>query len=106
MSKKSSSPYFRSRPPRRGIRGVTVVRCSRGYCGFSRPEPRGETCPNPLVPGKPSTATSGTRASGVLDRILNALHLRLYQEGKIGWDLWCLDSTSVRATRFATGEKS
>ena len=43
------------------------------------------------------------RASGVFDRILDALHLRLDQEGKIDWDLWCIDGTSVRATRSAAG---
>ena len=43
------------------------------------------------------------RASGVFDRIIDALHLRLDQEGKIDWDLWCIDGTSVRATRSAAG---
>lgn len=43
------------------------------------------------------------RASGVYDRIIDALHLRLDQEGKIDWDLWCIDGTSVRATRSAAG---
>lgn len=43
------------------------------------------------------------RASGVFDRIIDALHLRLDQQGKIDWDLWCIDGTSVRATRSAAG---
>src|SRR5215467_2204527 len=43
------------------------------------------------------------RTSGVFDRILDALHLRLDQEGRIDWDLWCIDGTSVRATRSAAG---
>ena len=43
------------------------------------------------------------RASGFFDRIVNALHLRLDQEGKIDWDLRCIDGTSVRATRSAAG---
>ena len=43
------------------------------------------------------------RAGGVFDRILDALHLRLDQEGKIDWDLWCIDGPSVRATRSAAG---
>ena len=43
------------------------------------------------------------RANGVFDRIIDALHLRLDQEGKIDWDLWCIDGTSVRASRSAAG---
>lgn len=43
------------------------------------------------------------RAAGVYDSILDALHLRLDQEGKIDWDLWCIDGTSVRGTRSAAG---
>jgi transposase len=43
------------------------------------------------------------RASGVFDSIIDALHLRLDQEGKIDWDLWCIDGTSVRGTRSAAG---
>ena len=43
------------------------------------------------------------RASGLFDSIIDALHLRLDQEGKIDWDLWCIDGTSVRGTRSAAG---
>lgn len=43
------------------------------------------------------------RANGVFDRIIDALHLRLDREGKIDWDLWCIDGTSIRATRSAAG---
>lgn len=43
------------------------------------------------------------RSQGVLDAILQALHLRLDQKGYIDWDLWCIDGTSVRATRAAAG---
>ena len=43
------------------------------------------------------------RANGVFDCILDALHVRLDQNGRIDWDLWCLDSSSVRATRAAAG---
>lgn len=43
------------------------------------------------------------RDGGVLDAILNALHLRLDQNGLIDWDLWCIDGASVRATRAAAG---
>lgn len=40
---------------------------------------------------------------GIFDSILDALHLRLDQEGKIDWDLWCIDGTSIRGTRSAAG---
>lgn len=43
------------------------------------------------------------RAEGKWDRILEALHLRLDGEGRIDWDLWCVDGSSVRATRAAGG---
>ncbi len=43
------------------------------------------------------------RATGVYDAILDALHLRLDKDGKIDWDLWCIDGTSIRATRAAAG---
>ena len=43
------------------------------------------------------------RSKGVLDAILDALHLRLDREGMIDWDLWCIDGSSVRATRAAAG---
>lgn len=43
------------------------------------------------------------RASGLFDAILDALHLQLDKDGKIDWELWCIDGTSVRATRAAAG---
>jgi len=43
------------------------------------------------------------RADGILDSILDALHLRLDQEGKIDRDFWCIDVTSIRGTRSAAG---
>lgn len=43
------------------------------------------------------------RATGVYDAILDALHVGLDKEGKIDWDLWCIDGTSIRATRAAGG---
>lgn len=41
--------------------------------------------------------------SGVLDRILEALQVRLDANGSIDWDLWCIDGSSVRASRAAAG---
>ena len=43
------------------------------------------------------------RDTGVYDRILQALHIRLDQKGQIDWDLWCVDGSSVRAARAAAG---
>ncbi len=43
------------------------------------------------------------RRDGTFDRIAKALRIRLDREGKIDWDLWCVDGTSVRASRSAAG---
>jgi transposase len=43
------------------------------------------------------------RRQGVIDRILEALQIRLDEEGHIDWDLWCVDGSSVRASRAAAG---
>lgn len=43
------------------------------------------------------------RKDGVYDRVLETLHIRLDAQGKIDWDLWCIDGSSVRATRAAAG---
>ena len=43
------------------------------------------------------------RRDGTWDRMLQALHVRLDREGHIDWDLWCVDGTTVRASRAAAG---
>ena len=43
------------------------------------------------------------RKSGVFDRVLEALQVRLDSDGRIDWDLWCIDGASVRAARCAAG---
>jgi len=43
------------------------------------------------------------RREGVYDRILQALQIRLDRDGQIDWDLWCIDGSSVRASRAAAG---
>ena len=43
------------------------------------------------------------RKEGVFDRILEALQIRLDAEGRIDWDLWCIDGSSIRASRAAAG---
>jgi transposase len=43
------------------------------------------------------------RKAGLYDAILDVLHVRLDQAGKIDWELWCIDGTSVRGSRSAAG---
>jgi transposase len=43
------------------------------------------------------------RQTGLLDRLLAALQVRLDQAGRIDWDLWCIDGSSVRGSRAAAG---
>jgi transposase len=43
------------------------------------------------------------RRDGTLDRILQRLQMKLDKEGRIDWDLWCIDGTNVRASRSAAG---
>ena len=43
------------------------------------------------------------RTDGTLDKILERLHLRLNQEGRLDMVLWCVDATSIRASRSAAG---
>ena len=45
------------------------------------------------------------RADGTLDRILERLHLRLNEEGRLDLELWSVDATSIRASRAAAGAK-
>jgi transposase len=40
---------------------------------------------------------------GTIDRILERLQYRLDDEGRIDWDLWCVDGSNVRASRSAAG---
>jgi len=43
------------------------------------------------------------RRDGTIDRILQRLQMRLDKDGRIDWDLWCIDGTNVRASRSAAG---
>lgn len=40
---------------------------------------------------------------GTFDRLLERLHLRLDEQGRIDQDLWCIDATQIRASRAAAG---
>jgi len=43
------------------------------------------------------------RRDGTIDRMLQRLQMKLDKEGRIDWDLWCIDGTNVRASRSAAG---
>ena len=43
------------------------------------------------------------RRTKVFERILESLQMRLDAEGHIDWDLWCVDGSSIRASRAAAG---
>jgi transposase len=43
------------------------------------------------------------RRGQVFERILEALQMRLDAEGRIDWDLWCVDGSTIRASRAAAG---
>ena len=45
------------------------------------------------------------RRDGTFDRVLKALAIRLDKQGKIDWDLWLVDGTSIRASRAAAGAR-
>lgn len=43
------------------------------------------------------------RDDGTFEQVLRHLHLRLREDGFIDLDTWMVDSTSIRATRAASG---
>ena len=43
------------------------------------------------------------RADGTFDAVLERLQIRLDAEGRIDWDLWCIDGSNVRAHVAAAG---
>lgn len=43
------------------------------------------------------------RKGGVFARIIEALQIKLDQQGLIDWELWCVDGANVRAARAAAG---
>ncbi len=43
------------------------------------------------------------RLDGTWDRTLERLQIRLDEQGRIDWDLWCMDGSMVRASRAAAG---
>lgn len=45
------------------------------------------------------------RDNGTFEQVLRHLHLRLREDGFIDLDTWMVDSTSIRATRAASGAR-
>ena len=45
------------------------------------------------------------RAAGVLEHVVEGLQGALNESGEIDWDLWCVDGSSVRAARCASGAR-
>ena len=43
--------------------------------------------------------------NGLFERILMFLHLKLNEQGLIDWNLWEIDSTTVKAAKSAAGAK-
>ncbi len=43
------------------------------------------------------------RKAGVFKKVINALQIKLDEQGLIDWELWCVDGASVRASRAAAG---
>ena len=69
-------------------------------------------CPGSFAPWRDLPARYGNfktvhhrftrwRRNGTIDKVLKALQIRLDKQGKIDWDLWMVDGTSVRAGRAA-----
>lgn len=45
------------------------------------------------------------RASGVFDKMLERLQMKLDEQGKIDWQFFCVDGTNIRASRAAAGAR-
>lgn len=45
------------------------------------------------------------RRDGTLDKIAEQLQERLHGEGRIEWEMWCVDGTSIRAAKAAAGAR-
>jgi transposase len=42
---------------------------------------------------------------GLFAQILSVLHLKMNEQGLVDWDLWQIDSTTVKAAKAAAGAK-
>jgi transposase len=98
------APFFPPRPRKRGgqwkddrtvLNGI-FWRLNTGAPGRDLPERYGKW-------QTVHDRFSKLRKSGLLDRLLEALQLHLDEKGLIDFDLWCIDGSSIRASRAAAG---
>ena len=98
------APFFPARPRRRGGQWKDDRTVLNGI--FWRLDTGAPWRDLPERYGKWKTVHdrfSKLRTSGLLDRILEALQMRLDANGQIDFDLWCVDGSSIRASRAAAG---
>ena len=85
------------RPPRQMLNGILWILCS-GASWRDLPERFG--------PWKTVYHRFHLwQKSGVFGQILSFLHLKLNEQGLIDWDLWEVDSTTIKASKAAAGAK-
>ena len=98
------SPFFPSRPRRRGGQWKDDRTILNGI--FWRLNTGAPWRDLPERYGKWQTVYhrfNALRKAGGLDPILEALQVRLDAQGRIDWDLWCVDGSSIRGSRAAAG---
>ncbi|KPX37394.1 ISPs1a-2 [Pseudomonas amygdali pv. eriobotryae] len=80
-----------------GGQGAMIVRClmeSSGFCALA---------PNGGILQAVYQRFRQWRDNGTFEQILRHLYLRLREDGLIDLDTWMVDSTSIRASRAASG---
>ncbi len=95
LPKRTATTGRKPRDPRRMLDGIMWVLCS-GAPWRDRPERFG---PWQTV----DDYYRNWRNNGTFDRLHQGLRLQLDRQGKIDWQLWCLDDSAIRASRAATG---
>jgi transposase len=98
------SPFFPPRPRRRGGQWKDDRTILNGI--FWRLNTGAPWRDLPERYGKCKTVYhrfNALRKTGRLDTILQALQVRLDEQGRIDWDLWCVDGSSIRGSRAAAG---
>ena len=99
-----SSRMCHSAPPGQDVRHAIDERCSMVFSGFSAPARLARDLPERFGPWQTVyDHFRKWRKSGVFARIIEALQIKLDQQGLIDWELWCVDGANVRAARAAAG---
>ena len=105
----SSADFFlRNELAKRGVLGSRIARSSMRFCLCCTPEFRGRICLRNSEASRPLTTGFGggrNPASGIWQRIFEALIARLHKAGDIDFELWCVDGTVIRAHRVASGAR-